>query len=154
MAKHLSDSDEQRQAELALIAALSLKLGYRLAPTPMRTGDGVTVRVDGVNLEHSTICEAYAHIGKTKGGQPAKLAKDILKLLAVERANGGTWRKIICLADADAVSCLRGRSWLAAAVTTFGIQVEVVELPAAIRQQVVEAQRRQIMINPSTADGT
>lgn len=152
MAKHLSDSDEQRQAERALIAALSLRLGYELTPGRMPVGTGGSATVDGFNREHCTLCEAYAHIGRTKGGQPAKLAKDILKLLAVERAAGGTWRKVICLADTDAASCLQGRSWLASAAATFGVEVAVVDLPPELRARVLQAQRRQIMINPSAAD--
>jgi hypothetical protein len=63
--------------------------------------------VDGFNEAARVLCEAYAHLGKTKGDQPAKLAKDILKLLTVERVSRGTWRKVLCLVDEEAAACLR-----------------------------------------------
>lgn len=147
MPKPLSDSSEQREAELALLAALSAELGHPLVPTVVPLKNGASVDLDGFNEDARILCEVYAHIGKTKGAQPAKLAKDILKLLSVERVLGGEWRKVVCLADSQAGSCLRGRSWLAAAVVDFGVEVRIVALSAELREKVSAAQRRQVMVN-------
>lgn len=147
MPKHLSDSSEQREAELALLEALASDLGYALRPAVLPLKNGVSVNVDGFNEEARTLCEVYAHIGKAKGAQPAKLAKDILKLLTLERTLGGEWRKVLCLGDMRAASCLQGRSWLAAAVLELSVEVRVVELPAELRARVEAAQRRQVMVN-------
>jgi hypothetical protein len=146
---HLSDSREQRLAERELIHQLSVDLGVPLESEPVELGEGVRIAVDGINREHRILCEAYAHIGPTRGGQPHKIAKDILKMLEAENRLQGPWHKILCFADETAAQCVCGRSWLTAACRDFGIKIKVFSLPADLHAAVVAAQLRQIMVNPS-----
>ena len=145
---HLSDSSEQNKAEGELIRQLSADLGVALQPMPIELEKGVRVNIDGFNQEHRILCEVYAHIGKTRGGQPHKIAKDILKLIAVEKRHPGPWQKILCFADQVASQCVSG-SWLATVCRDFGVTVRVFSLPPDLHEAVVAAQRRQVMVNPS-----
>jgi hypothetical protein len=146
---HLSDSGEQGLAERELVHQLSIDVGVPLEATRIDLGKGAHIVVDGFNRDHQILCEAYAHIGFTRGGQPHKVAKDILKMLAAEKHLQGQWRKILCFADESAAQCAIGRSWLAAVRDDLGIEVKVFRLPADLHAAVVAAQQRQTMVNQS-----
>ena len=145
--RHASDSFEQREGEAVILTLLQVELGCPLVEEVLPLGDGAVVKIDGINREHRILCEVYSRIGKLKGAQPDKLASDMLKLSLAERALGGAWRKLICLADPDAASCLLGKSWLAAAARRMDFEVRVCELPPAVRERILAAQRRQRMVN-------
>lgn len=147
--RHASDSLEQREAEVVVLKLVQHELGCDLASESLAIGDGVSVRLDGINRDRHVLCEIYCRIGRLKGSQPDKVAADMLKLVLVERALGGQWRKLICFADHDAAKSFRGKSWLAAAVTRMGFEILVVELPAEVKTQLIAAQRRQVMVNES-----
>ncbi len=149
--RHASDSLEQREAESAVLELVQAKLGCALVPESFSIGDGVSVKLDGINRDRHVLCEIYCRIGRLKGSQPDKVAADMLKLVLVERALGGQWQKLICFADNDAAKSFRGKSWLAAAVTRMGFEILVVELPAEVREQLIAAQRRQVMVNQSNS---
>lgn len=146
---HLSDSEEQRRAEHDLVHQLSAVLGVPLESTTIELEKGVQINLDGFNREHRLLCEVYSHIGPTRGGQPHKIARDILKMLAAEKRLQGGWRKILCFADKAAAQCVSGRTWLATACSDFGIEVKVLQLPTDLHAAVVAAQKRQVMVNPS-----
>lgn len=59
------------------------------------------------------------------------------------RAVGTSARLILLLSDEAAAAPFRGRSWYAAALAEFGVEVAVVELPVEVREQIVAAQVRQ-----------
>jgi hypothetical protein len=148
MMPHLSDSAEQRRAEHELVHQLSAALGVPLESPPIELGEGVQIVVDGFNREHRILCEVYAHIGPTRGGQPHKIANDILKMLAAEKRLHGQWSKILCFADKAAAQCVCGRSWLATVCSDFSVEIKVFSLPADLHAAVVAAQQRQVMVNP------
>lgn len=150
--RHVSDSLEHSEAETTVLGLVQLKAGCSLAEETLPLGDGVLVKVDGINRDHRVLCEVYSRIGRLKGSQPDKLASDMLKLVLAERALGGTWRKLLCLADSEAAKCLQGKSWLAAAARQMGFEVVVVELPSSTRERILAAQRRQVMVNPIIGD--
>lgn len=139
--EHPSDSAEQRVAELAMLAAAETRLGVKL--------DGVlkltpAVALDGFCDGDMPICvEAWAHQGKAKGSQPAKVMKDMCKLLLVEKLLGKRCRKIFVVCDADAVTFLRGSGWEARFVAEFGFELLVVAIADSLCQSVREAQKRQ-----------
>jgi hypothetical protein len=146
---HKSDSEEQRLAELDLVHQLSVDLEVPLESASIELGDGVQIVADGFNRDHRILCEAYAHVGRLKGGQSHKLAKDILKMFAAEKRLRGRWRKILCFADVDAAQAVSGRSWLAAICRDLRVEVKVFSLPTDLHQAVAAAQQRQAMVNPS-----
>ena len=147
--RYVSDSSEQLDAEAVALEKLGAILGCTLVGEDLKLDGGAKLRVDGINHEHRILCEVYSRIGRLRGAQPHKLASDMLKLLLAERHLGGSWRKIICLADEEAARCLRGRSWLAEAGKKMGFEVRAVELPPPLRGRILAAQRRQVMVNPS-----
>ena len=144
---HASDSSEQRRAEISLRELAEVALSCRLTAETLDLGAGTKICVDGVNFEARTLCEIYSRIGPLKPAQTKKVASDMLKLMLAERSLGGSWRKVICLADPDAAKCLQGRTWLGAAAREFGIELCVLSLPIEDRTALLAAQARQVMVN-------
>ena len=138
-----SDSSEQRSAEPEMLAALALQLGSPLAPKTLKTEEGGQVQVAGFSDEPLVLCETYAHHGSLKAGQKHKIAADALKLVFVEKLLSRPALKIILLADEEAASYLRGRSWLAAALKAMGVEVRVVGIRAELAEAIRAAQARQ-----------
>jgi hypothetical protein len=130
-----------------LLRLLSTRERLSLAPRKLALRDGVRVAVDGFDVRRRVLCEAYAHVGKTHGSQPGKVAKDILKFVTFEKARGLKYRKILCFADKAAASCVLGKRWLAEAARLFKVEVITLNLPAKTRSILRAAQRRQVMVN-------
>jgi len=147
MGRHKSDSIEQQMAEAFMRDLLNRRLDLSLQPQSFKLNRRAQVQLDGFDEKKRTLCEVYAHIGPLKGGQPDKVAGDILKMLLVEKYLGGCWRKIYCFADEIAKRKLIGISWLGACCSEFGIEPEVVELPKDKRVLILDAQARQTMVN-------
>lgn len=152
-APHPSDSDAQRDAEVASLRELEKRLGFPVAGERVELADGYFANVDGINRDRRFICEIYSRIGKVQAAQVEKVASDILKLGVLERALGGVWRKAMCFADETAANVLRNRSWLAKASKDLGVEVIVLSLPDTVRKAVLAAQNRQVMANKVTSDG-
>ena len=152
-AAHPSDSDAQRDAEVASLRELEKRLGFPMSSERVELADGYFANVDGINRDRRFICEIYSRIGKLQAAQVEKVASDILKLGVLERALGGVWRKAMCFADETAANVLRNRSWLAKASKDLGVEVIVLSLPDTVRKAVLAAQTRQVMVNKVTSDG-
>jgi hypothetical protein len=145
--RHKSDSSEQRVAELAILQLLSAQTGVSLAPAKLSLTGGATVNIDGFNPDARVLCEIYAHVGRTRGAQPGKVAKDILKMVAAEKALGQPHKKILCFIDRSAAACVLGRSWLAEVAKDLGVDVLVLDIGPELTAQLVAAQKRQVMVN-------
>ncbi|NQT12414.1 MAG: hypothetical protein HQ582_06690 [Planctomycetes bacterium] len=143
MRPHLSDSEVQREVEPVCLQLVSDILKVPLAPDDIRLDDGTLFRVDGVNRTSRVLCEVFAHVGKMLDGQKKKLAKDMLKLLAVENALGGEWRKIICIVDDPARKFLEGRSWCASVIRQFRFEVLMPALDDGLWRQLKTVQGQQ-----------
>ena len=146
---HASDSTEQRSAEVALRELINVTLGCTLHPETLDLSSGVKINVDGIDRSNRMLCEVYSRIGRLKGSQPDKVAGDMLKLMLAERTLGGTWRKLICLADSEAAKSFQGRTWLGASIKAFEFELHVIDLPANVRASLLAAQVRQVMVNAS-----
>lgn len=144
---HKSDSQVQRSAEGEMLRLLSKRERLSLAPRKLALRVGVAVNIDGVDVGRRVLCEIYAHVGKTRGSQPGKVAKDILKFVTVEKALGLKYRKILCFADKATASCVLGDRWLAEAARLFKVKVVTLKLPAKTRSMLRAAQGRQVMVN-------
>jgi len=57
-------------------------------------------------------------------------------------------RLAIAFGDSVAAACVSGKSWLAAALRAWGVEVMVVNLDQDVRTALAAAQLRQVMINP------
>ncbi|MGA2137763.1 MAG: hypothetical protein ABSH14_02775 [Verrucomicrobiia bacterium] len=127
-----------------MLKILNSKRGLSLHRKQLLLNCGARVELDGFDEKERIVCEVYAHIGPLKPGQVHKVASDILKMLLVERDQGGDgWHKVYCFADKAAAQQLSGDSWLARAAKRFGVEVEVVQPPKQTRASVKKAQRRQ-----------
>ncbi len=145
--KHKSDSSIQRLTETEALELLATQYGWVLKPSKTQLQNGSSVHIDGADIKARVLCGVYSHMGRLKGGQPAKIAKDILKLVAVEKSIGRRHRKLICFTDEAAAACLRGKSWLAEVAKDLGVEVVVVALGRKSISRLRTAQRRQIMVN-------
>ncbi len=103
--------------------------------------------MDGYDEKNSTICEIYAHIGKLKGSQPDKIASDFLKMILVQKCKKISLKKIFCFASEETVKKVIGKSWLALAAKEFDIDIVVILLPKEKEKEILQAQKRQKMIN-------
>jgi hypothetical protein len=137
------DSVEQRKAEPLLLAALGARLGVSLSPRKYSVAGSTRVEIDGACEDPLVLCEAFAHYGVLKSAQRHKLITDAFKLVYVERLLELPARKIILLACDQAASCVIGRSWAAAALRSFGVEVQVVGLPSELEASIRAAQKRQ-----------
>ena len=146
-----SNSREQQDAEAVVLSALSAELGYVIAPRRLQLPRGASVEVDGVADEPRTFVEVFAHQGVLRGGQRHKVSTDALKLVTLGRAYPDA-RLILAFCDEAAATPLRGRSWKAESLRTWGVEVHVVGIDDLTRDGLLAAQRRQRMVNP-TADG-
>lgn len=137
------DSTEQRQVEELLINLIATRLGIALKKRRIDLPGGGWFEVDGASDSPPIICEAWAHIGLAKSAQKNKLVADAFKLVFAGQLLPAETKKILVVADADAVHHLQGRSWMAQALRANRVEIAVVELPEDVRAQLREAQRRQ-----------
>ena len=144
---HPSDSSAQRKAEQELIQGLSTRIQVQLKAEHLNVGSRVPIQIDGFSLEHRVLAEAFARIGDLKPAQTQKVLSDILKMLFIEKFQGGSWRKILVFADDITARTIKSSSWVAKAVTAFGIEVEIVSLSKPTRENILQAQELQKMIN-------
>ncbi len=148
---HQSSSHEQRAAEPVILAGVAARFNVELTPATLSLADGARVDVDGAAPDRSVLVEVFAHQGRLRGGQFHKVARDALKLITVARQHPNA-RLVIAFGDDEAATCVTGRSWLAEALRTWGIDVVVVELDDTVRAGLTAAQGRQVMVNPPPPD--
>ena len=104
--------------------------------------NGSVVEVDGCTEDRAVLCEAWAHQGRPKSAQKAKVLTDAAKLFVAGQAVGAL-RKIIAFGDPEAAVWFRGKSWMAEALRVMGIEIMVVTLPEDLRASLRAAQTRQ-----------
>ena len=56
---------------------------------------------------------------------------------------------IMCFASDEAAKYVQGKSWVAEAARVFDVEIHVVQLPEDQKNNVLSAQKRQRMVNPS-----
>ncbi|MCM0673870.1 hypothetical protein NCC78_04000 [Micromonospora phytophila] len=138
------DSAPQRQAEGIMLGLLGERLGCVLKPRRFSLADGARVEVDGADEHLTVLVEAWAHQGPPKAAQKHKVLADAMRLLFVASTLVTAPRLVLCLSDEEAAHHFTtARFWAAAALRAFQIQVEVVELAAGLRSEILGAQQRQ-----------
>jgi hypothetical protein len=137
------DSLEQRRAEREMLDAIGTALGVTLAKRRFPTSNGSRAEVDGVCEDPPVLVEAWAHQGEPKAAQKAKVLTDAIKLVWVEQKFLPGARKVLLFSDPQAARHFRARTWAAAALADFGIEIHVVELPPERQAAIRAAQARQ-----------
>ena len=142
---HFSDSSVQQNAEKIILSLLEKKLRLEsntIVQTRISLND-TFVEFDGFNEEKGIIAEVYAHIGKLKSAQSSKPINDIMKMLLIEKCLNRKLRKISVVCDDNVLTQLQGKSWKAIALEEFDIEVIKVDIEFDLRNQILEAQKRQ-----------
>ena len=143
-----SNSNEQVSAERLILEQVAKRVGVGLRPRRLYLTNGAYVDVDGVAEDESVLVEVFAHQGVLKGGQRHKIATDILKLITIAQERSPRPRLVVAFADPGLATWAAGKSWLAAAIASWRIDVFTADLDDSIRAGIREAQARQIMVNP------
>ena len=137
---HPSDSREQRLAEEEIRQAVARELDVCFEGQPKIEQ---RVDLDGFADGEVPFClEIWAHQGPAKGGQRHKVMSDFCKMLFVQERIGRTCRKVFAVCDERAIAFLKN-SWQKCFADKFGIEVLVVQISDATREQVLLAQQRQ-----------
>ena len=142
-ARSAGDSLEQRQAEKLLVTRLGERLGVKFDKKRLELPDQGWFEIDGVSESPPILCEAWAHQGKPKSAQVSKVMKDAMKLLFAARFVNRSTRMILLFGDKEAAKPFTGRSWMAQALRTNGIEVQIVELSKNVQKAIRKAQKRQ-----------
>jgi hypothetical protein len=148
MSGQQSDSAVQREAEARILQQVSNHFGKELAPRTFEFESGATVKVDGADPDESVLVEIFARHGTLKGGQQKKVSQDALKLITLSRSRPSA-RLVLAFADEQAAAYATRGTWVSQALAIWGVEVLVVELDHAVRDNIREAQLRQVMVNPA-----
>jgi len=108
---------------------------------------GAPVEVDAASPNGMVLVEIFARQGELKGGQQKKVAIDTLKLITIREERPGA-RLIVAFADQAAAAYAKGGGWVAQALRTWNVEVEIVDIPDELRTKIREAQATQTMVNP------
>jgi hypothetical protein len=145
---HPSSSETAKMVGEELIKRFGKRINKELiregAPKSFSKAGGTSIKIDGYS--EKILCEAWAHIGKLKGAQSSKIAKDALKLIYVEKKSGGKFRKIILFVKDEkdeARQSFRGSSWMSDCLKRFDIELEVEEIPKELKAELLKDQIRQ-----------
>ena len=121
--------------------------GFVLHKVNVSIGNGLRVEVDAANVENDFYGEICARLTKIQPAHIEKVSADMLKLQLIEHKLDHSCRKVLCFADLMWGKFFAGKSWVAEAARSFGIQIVVVKVPEEILLQVFAAQRRQKLVN-------
>lgn len=142
-----SSSIEQQMAEQVIFQKVNDWLGIELVENAKIFVGNTFMQPDFYSKTDGIIGEIFAHIGKPKKAQDNKISNDILKMLLLEKIEGKIYRKIIVVCDEDEMKKLKGTSVLAECIRQFDIEVKMIEIETDLRDTLIEAQKRQRMVN-------
>ena len=138
----------QTDAETEIVASLARRrrIGLKQQPGRIALQGAVFIEVDAATENCSIVVEAYARQGRLKGAQLKKVAQDILKLALLKREpKREHTQAIIAFASQEAHDSISG--WVRQAATSFGVELVVVPISEELREKIVKAQGRQVMVN-------
>lgn len=126
-------SEEQKRAERALLEALLAEIGVPLAPRWIRLPSGNQLGVDGVSDDPPIFCEAWAHQGRPKAAQRAKVAKGRAEADVPASMAAAPPKLILLFSDEAACGPFRQGSWVSDVINAHHVEVKVVDLPPDLR---------------------
>ena len=68
-------------------------------------------------------------------------------MLLLEKSKGVKYRKLLVIVDATIEEYLKGKSFIAESIRQFGIEIKKIDLLEETYKEIVNAQRRQVMVN-------
>ena len=138
------------KAEDIIFSLVEKKLGVALEKNPIlyfSNNRYSYIQPDFYSAQEQIVGEIFAHVGKPKKAQNNKIANDILKMLLLDKISKIAHRKIVVVCDKEEQKALQGQSALSESIRQFGIEVLLVDVDDKIKQQIMNAQDRQKMIN-------
>ena len=148
--KNKSSSEEQMIAEQYIFETIEKQLQIELEHNRkiyLADNPFTYIQPDFYSEEYCIVGEIFSHIGKPKKAQNNKIANDIMKMLLLEKITEKTYRKIIVVCDEIELEKLNGKSVLAETIRQFGIEIIYIEIEDEMRNTILEAQKRQNMVN-------
>ena len=148
--KHKSSSEEQMIAEQSIFETIEKQLQIELEHNRkiyLADNPFTYIQPDFYSEEYCIVGEIFSHIGKPKKAQNNKIANDIMKMLLLEKITEKTYRKIIVVCDEIELEKLNGKSVLAETIRQFGIEIIYIAIEDEMRNTILEAQKRQTMVN-------
>lgn len=143
-----SKSDEQQKAEIDIGNYVEEELDCSLNRNEcVMISDNIHIVPDLYSEKDRIVCEIFAHIGSLKVGQKRKISQDILKMLLLEKSKGVKYRKVLVIIDDRIEKYLRGKSFIAESIRQFDIEVKKINPSAETYENVLYAQKRQVMVN-------
>ncbi len=141
------DSIEQIDAGKLLISAFSKEIGVKLQPNKRLPvlDKRSWLELDGYSESPSYLCEAWVHMGISKGAQLKKVMTDAFKLLYAKTLINPNKKSnlVLLFADREAASYFQGKSWMAQCLKKYDIKVKIIKLPQNIETGLKKAQKRQ-----------
>lgn len=147
---HVNDSVIRRRAEAVIRDRLADRLGVPLAARTIKLAAGAPAQVDAASPDGKVLAEIFARQGELKGGQQKNVAIDTLKLITIRCEHHDT-RLVIAFADEEASRYATGGGWVAQALRTWNVDVEIIDIPQDLRDEILAAQQRQRMVNADDA---
>lgn len=142
-----SPSDVHREAEQSMFKVIKESLGVELENNAQISVGSAYIQPDFYSEDDHIIGEIFAHIGKPKAGQDRKVAKDILKMLLLEKETGDAYKKMIVVCDEEQEKKLKGVSWIAECIRQFEIEVEMIDIDPDLRDKLKVQQEQQRKVN-------
>ena len=109
--------------------------------------EGIYIVPDLYSEQDKIVGEIFAHIGSLKVGQQHKISQDILKMLLLEKTKGIKYRKMLVIVDDKIEEYLKGKSFIAESIRQFGIETKKIDLSDENYEKIMNAQKRQVMVN-------
>lgn len=143
-----SKSDEQQKAEIIIGNRVEKELSCSLKRNEkVVLSEEIHIVPDLYSEQDRIVGEIFAHICSIKVGQKHKISQDILKMLLLEKIKGVKYRKMIIIVDEKIEEYLKGKSFMAESIRQFGIEIKKVDLPDETYENIMHAQKRQVMVN-------
>ncbi len=142
-----SDSTQQRLAKQAVFDKIEQWLNVSLEHKPKILVGKTYMQPDFYSKEDGIIGFIVVHIGKLKAGQKEKLSQHILRMLLIEKLEGRAYRKMIVVSDQPVKEQIEGDSILAECISQFQIEVKIMPMEAELRERLLTAQKKQVMVN-------
>jgi len=141
-----SSSAYQRQIEKIIFSEIQKSLGADLVSNvqvPINSTKGIYINPDFYSKERRIIGEIHTHAGRLKGGQPKKIAGDILKMLLHDKVNHCEYTKYIVVCDQEEYDQLTGNNMLAETIRQFDIHVLLIPLDEKMHETLREVMKKQ-----------
>ena len=124
---------------------------FRIFDDMERSFFGRSAPVSAFRTDVKDVGEAYMVEAELPGFKKEdisiEISNDILKMLLLDKLHNKNYRKIIVVCDDAELKKLTGKSLVAESIRQFNIEIKKFDLSDEVRNRIIEAQNRQVMVN-------